>query len=201
MKKQKQNQIKASFFQLVADMWCPRSCNGFCQSYKRFGLAHMRETAFGIQVLDPKDLMLTLSTLQKGVQMLKMPFFNHKKKKKVQMPSCMTGHSEGQACSQGPSHCLSSGHWHLGTGTGQGQAQVAQLSVASGRKGCGSSTLNVTGAATDGLEGLESGRDGALGCRQMGESRGWTGVFVPSQVLSLQKFVVAHRCSVVCVHN
>lgn len=82
MKKQKQNQIKASFFQLVDDMWCPRSCNGFCQSYKRFDLAHMRETAFGIQVLEPKGLMLTLFTLQKGVKMLRMPFFNLQKKKK-----------------------------------------------------------------------------------------------------------------------
>lgn len=52
---------------------------------------------------------------------------------------------------------------------------------------------------TDGLEGLEQAGMGP--CRQVGESHRWTGVLLPSQALSLQKFVVAHRCSVVCVHN
>lgn len=119
MKKQKQNQIKASFFQLVADMWCPRSCNGFCQSYKRFGLAHMRETAFGIQVLDPKDLMLTLSTLQKGVQMLKMPFFNHKKKKKYKCQVVWQGIARARPAAR--DHPIASA---LGIGTwGQGLAK------------------------------------------------------------------------------
>lgn len=53
--KQKQKQIKPSFFQLVADVWDQRSHNGFCNVfYKRFGSSHMRETAFGIQVLGAK---------------------------------------------------------------------------------------------------------------------------------------------------
>lgn len=73
--KQQQNRIKTIFFQLVDGIWGLKSCNGFCQCWKRFGSAHVRETAFNIQVLGGKwfairNLLYTLPTPQK-VQMLR----------------------------------------------------------------------------------------------------------------------------------
>lgn len=47
--KQNQNQTKNNLFRLVAGIWCPRSCNGFCQWWKRFGSAYGRDAAFSIQ--------------------------------------------------------------------------------------------------------------------------------------------------------